>query len=162
MVHGLRKFLQLSLDGNPSVVELLFAPPTHVTVCDPDGAELLELRQRIVSERALPRFLGYLRGQLKKAAPDHDRAPKWASHAVRLALQALELRTTGALTLPLQYGDADYCRRVKVGEVPVDDAVATARRLAARAEGAASVLPADPDRGTVQQWLVARSLARYR
>lgn len=47
---------------------------------------------------------------------------KALSHAIRIVEQVIELSTLGTITFPRP--NADYLRRVKAGEVPLDDALA--------------------------------------
>lgn len=111
--YSLTKYLKLALSGNPSVLMLLYLP--EYINQEPDGVTLVELRDSIVSQKALPRFLGYLTqqklrlqgelGQKNVHRPElvekYGYDTKYAMHALRLGYQGIELATTGMLTLPL-------------------------------------------------------------
>lgn len=70
---------------------------------------------------------------------------KSLSHAVRVGHEALELLTTGRITLPLR--NADHIRRIKLGAVDYRDVAAEVERLLCEVEhaAAASSLPEEPD-----------------
>lgn len=110
VVYGLRKYLRLATQGNPSVILPLYAPDRFVRSIAPLGRELRALRHAIVSQRCRARFLGYLRSQRERAArrggftrgSREGRSGKWAAHMVRLGYEAVELLTTGTLTLPMR------------------------------------------------------------
>src|SRR5207244_7518210 len=63
VAYNLRKYLRLALSGNPTVLLLLFSPLQSVVVCTERGAALRALAPAIVSRKAGPRFVGYMRAQ---------------------------------------------------------------------------------------------------
>ena len=89
----------------------------------------------------------------------HGYDTKYASHALRLGRQGVELATTGRLSLPLRSGDLEQCLAVKRGELGFAEALALVD--AARAElhsvllGGRCVLPDEPDRTRVDAWAVS-------
>lgn len=135
-LYSLRKFLRLATAGNPTVLIVLYGAAVHAST--PLGQRLRALAPAIVSRRAGYRFLGYLDGQRERLAGGgrQSRVPyrpelvdrygydvKYASHAVRLGLQGVELVTTGHLTLPMRDGDRALCRDVKQGRYSYSDAL---------------------------------------
>ena len=66
VTYSLRKFLRLATAGNPTVLLLLFSPPESLLVCTERGRALRELAPAIVSRRAGPRYVGYLRAQKER------------------------------------------------------------------------------------------------
>lgn len=76
---------------------------------------------------------------------------KAMSHALRIGGQALELLTTGHLTLPRP--DADYLRAIKTGQVGLETVRAEIDAILEHVEAAqqASVLPEQPDRELAEQ-----------
>ena len=114
IIYTARKWARLALEGNPTVLLLLFVPDQEVVFRNEVGAELVDNAHRFVSRLAADRFLGYLQGQ--KAAmlgekgahtnrPElvalHGYDSKYAMHALRLGYQGVELLTTGRITLPV-------------------------------------------------------------
>ena len=77
---------------------------------------------------------------------------KAMSHAVRIADEAIELLTTGRITLPLP--NAAYILAIKQGRVPYDDVAAEieAKLATLEAEAARSTLPAEPDRAWIDDF----------
>src|SRR5262245_13774426 len=63
MIYSARKWARLALDGNPTVLLVLFAPDQEVVFRNSAGAELVANAHRFVSRLAANRYLGYLRGQ---------------------------------------------------------------------------------------------------
>ena len=66
-VYGLRKFLRLALNGNPTILIPLYAVGDAVVLLTPLGAELRELAPKLVSRAASRRFLGYLDARRRAA-----------------------------------------------------------------------------------------------
>jgi hypothetical protein len=175
VVYSARKWAHLALDGNPSVLLLLFVPDPEVVHRDGTGAELVAHADRFVSRLAGQRFLGYLQAQraaMSGEAGAHTNRPelvaehgydtKFAMHALRLGVQGAELLSTGRITLPVPEPDRTRLRAVRRGEVSlakVLDAVAGAEaRLTALRDGPA--VPPEPDRAWVDGWL-HRSYERF-
>jgi uncharacterized protein len=143
VVYSLRKWLRLALAGNPTVLLLLFSPPERLLVCTERGAALRELAPAIVSRRAGPRFVGYMRAQKERLVgtrgqrnvnrPElieaHGFDTKYAMHVARLGLQGIELLSTGRLTLPMPDPDRSRVMAIRRGEVSLDEALAEIDRI---------------------------------
>ena len=168
IIYSARKWARLALQGNPTVLLVLFVPDEEVVYRDAAGAELVANAHRFVSRLAAVRFLGYLRGQqaaMTGQSGAHTNRPelvathgydtKYAMHALRLGLQGIELLTTGRITLPVPEPDRAYLRSVRRGErslAEVLDAIADAEaRLVALRDS--SAVPEQPDRAWVDAWL---------
>lgn len=175
VIYAARKWCRLALAGNPTVLLALFVPDEEVVFRNRVGAELVDNAHRFVSKLAAARFLGYLQSQRAAMTGEvgaHTNRPelvavhgydtKYAMHALRLGFQGVELLTTGRITLPVPAADGDYLRRVRRGEVGLEEVVeridAAAARLATLRDSTA--LPAEPDRRWVDDWL-HRSYAWY-
>jgi uncharacterized protein len=170
VAYSLRKWLRLALRGNPMVLLLLFSPPETLLVCTERGAALRELAPAIVSRRAGPRYVGYMRAQKERLIgtrgqrnvnrPElieaHGFDTKYAMHVARLGLQGIELLSTGRLTLPMPEPDRGRVMAIRRGDVPLDDALAEIddieRRLLAAVE--ASPLRDEPDHESVNAFLI--------
>lgn len=168
--YTLRKWLRLALGGNPTVLLLLFSPPESLLVCTAAGERLRELAPAIVSRRAGPRYLGYLRtqqerllgtrGQRRVNRPEliaaHGFDTKYAMHVLRLGHQGIELLTTGRLTLPMPEPSRSEIMAVRLGERSQLDVVAEIERVEAELERAyaRSPLPEDPDHERVNAFVV--------
>lgn len=128
-VYGLRKWLRLALQGNPSVLVPLFVPITDVVFADSWGVELRRRSDLVASRRAGYRFRGYMESQRLKLLNDRNvgvKRPelvarygfdtKFAYHMVRLGLQGVEYLNTGRFTLPMREPDRTWLRELRVGE----------------------------------------------
>ncbi len=168
IIYSARKWARLALDGNPTVLLVLFVPDEEVVFRNEAGAELVANADRFVSRLAAVRFLGYLRGQkaaMTGQAGAHTNRPelvavhgydtKYAMHALRLGLQGVELLTTGRITLPVPEPHRAYLRSIRKGErslAEVLDAIdETGTRLAQLCDSPA--VPDQPDRSWVDEWL---------
>lgn len=133
--YSLRKWMRLATDGNPTVLLLLFVPEREIDVLTDLGIGLRELTPHIVSKNCGPRFLGYMhaqklrllgeRGQKRVKRPELEEAhgydTKYAMHVLRLAVQGVELMTSGRLTLPMADSDARLLRSVREGKLSQAD-----------------------------------------
>ncbi|MGQ0776629.1 MAG: hypothetical protein ACT4NY_19750 [Pseudonocardiales bacterium] len=82
---------------------------------------------------------------------------KYASHALRLAYQGLEIARDGHLTLPMPEPERQRVLRVKRGEVPViEDVLHEIGELQTEIEQLLTTdhtpLPAEPDLDTISDW----------
>jgi predicted nucleotidyltransferase len=170
VAYSLRKWLRLALSGNPTVLLLLFSPPESLLVCTERGAELRALAPAIVSRKAGPRFIGYMRaqkerligtrGQRRVNRPElieaHGFDTKYAMHVARLGLQGIELLSTGRLTLPLAEPHRSRVMAIRRGDVPLEDALAEIDDIERRLHTAVeqSPLRETPDYERVEAFLI--------
>jgi uncharacterized protein len=173
-IYSLRKYMRLATAGNPTVLTLLYAPESDVLVHTVLGRQLRLIAPQIVSQKAGYRFLGYLDGQRQRmtGGGKQSRVPnrpeliekygydtKYASHALRLGLQGLELVERGYLSLPLTDDTLAACMEVKRGEVDFEEAL---RRVDAVREGLARImsaghhcLPPEPNWEAINRWMIS-------
>lgn len=160
VLHEAGKFAALCLAGNPTVSELLWLPEHEHA--DALGHALVEIRRSFLSApRVRDAYLGYCTQQFKRLTargkfPDvpRDRIAKHARHLLRLCEQGTRLWVTGELVVKV----ADPARYFTFGERVVADP-SVAKGIMARAEltfaNTRTVLPDEPDRATVESWLLA-------
>lgn len=167
-VHEVGKFLRLALKANPTITELLWLPA--YTTCTHDGAALIEIRQRLLSSKAVrDSYGGYAHAQVRRletrgdtfSADTRHRTEKHARHVYRLLIQGEEILRTGALTVrlePSQAGDARMMGALAGSPEPEHRAEFMARYRAANdqldAASKISRLPAFPDFGAANSLLV--------
>lgn len=165
-VYSLRKWVRLALDGNPTVLLLLFATPLKITGL---GMELQDMATEFASKRAGHRFLGYLqsqklrltgeRGQKRVNRPEliekfgYD--TKYAMQMLRLGYQGIEYMHSGRLQLPMEDTLAQLLRNVRNGLWRYEEAVKLCTELELRLKEAidSSELPEEPDTVKVTAWL---------
>ncbi len=170
VAYGLRKYLNLALKGNPSILLMLFVPPEHIRESTIEGRALRGLASSVVSKQAYMPFRGYmrqqherllgLRGQRNVTRPELVEAygydTKYAAHVIRLGLQGTELLTTGRMSLPMQEADRELCVKVRTGGftlVQVSEQIIEAEKRLDAAY-AASTLQERPDTATVERWML--------
>ncbi|MDQ5820383.1 MAG: nucleotidyltransferase domain-containing protein [Actinomycetota bacterium] len=177
VVHSLRKFARLALKGNPTVLLLLFVKPEQLILRTELGDELQALAPAFVSRQAGKAFLGYLtaqkerllgaRGQLRVKRPElvdeHGYDTKYAMHMLRLGLQGKELLETARISLPMREPDRRRVFAVRRGEVPFNDVLKEIAELERDLNDLleTSFLPPDPDRATVDEFLVSAHLRHW-
>lgn len=174
VMYSLRRYLRLAAAGNPTVLLPLYAPAESVYAETELGTELRGLADAFVSQRALRRFVGYLDGQVDRMlgqgragkAPNRPELVeafgydvKYASHALRLAYQGLEIAEHGRLTLPMPQAEREHVLDVKSGGAPtVEDAleaIGTVRdRLVGLLDTDTTAVAAEPDLDRISAWSV--------
>lgn len=166
VVYTARKFAQLCVKGNPSVLMLLFGPLRFST---PLGDALRALAPAFWSDQARLRFLGYSQAQRERLLgvrggkhtnrpeliAQHGYDTKFAMHMLRLGLQGMEYAQHGRLTLPIPGEAGELLRAVRRGEYALDRviAMADANEDALRMMGGRA--PLMPDVGAINEWLRA-------
>jgi uncharacterized protein len=168
--YGLRKYLQLALKGNPSVLLPLFAQPPHIRVCSGAGFALRGLAPHIVSAQVYQPFRGYmrqqherllgLRGQRNVTRPELVEAygfdTKYAAHVVRLGMQGAELLSTGRLSLPMRDEERRLCVDIRTGRYSLEEVSALIVDAERRLEVAyhETRLPEYPNVAAVELWML--------
>lgn len=170
-IYSLRKYLRLAIKGNPTVLLPLFCPESDVLITSELGDHLRELRQHFLSQEAVYRFLGYMEQQRRGITGEYTRVPKrphlvekhgydtkYASHALRLALQGLELAQLGTLELPLRPTHRHKVLRVKRGEVSAQTVLTEieiiADEIGYQLTSGKSPLPPEPNREVISEWSI--------
>ncbi|MEV0347513.1 nucleotidyltransferase domain-containing protein [Nonomuraea sp. NPDC050680] len=145
------RFCGLALDANPTVLECLWSPLTEVLT--PEGERLRDLRGAFLSRRAHETFTRYADAQFRRLDPA---APKWkqAMHLIRLLLSGRHLVRHGEPLIQVG-GYRDRLLAIRRGEVAWAEIAAWRAELTGDLADATGVLPAAPDRESVETYLVA-------
>jgi hypothetical protein len=172
--YSLRKYLRLAAKGNPTALLLLYAPAADVVVITELGEELRAMAPAVLSQRAVRRFLGYMDSQRGRLAgrgsgrhvpkrPElvarYGYDVKYASHALRLAYQGLEVARDARLTLPMPDRERERVLQVKRGEVAdvgdvLTEIAAVQRQTEALLDTGRTPLRAEPDLDTIGEWCI--------
>jgi uncharacterized protein len=173
-MYSLRRYLRLATKGNPTALLPLYAPQEAVLTLHPLGQQLRALAPAVLSRQAVHRFLGYLDAQRERLLGRGRRSSvpnrpelvtrygydvKYASHALRLCYQGLEIIRDGRPTLPMPDRERERVLRVKRGEVPeldnvrqeINDVQTAVEELLTTGR---TPLPAEPDLETISEWSV--------
>lgn len=177
-VYGLRKYLHLALKGNPTILLALFAPERFLRRHDVRGRQLQALAPYIVSKQCYGPWRGYmtqqherllgLRGQRNVTRPElvskYGYDTKYAAHIVRLGLQGEEILTTGRMTLPMPEDQRKLCVSIRTGGYTLAEVSQIIIDVEQRIEAAKekSPLPDNPDRKTVEKWMLRTYLTAWR
>lgn len=169
-IYSLRKYARLALNGNPSILALLFVPDDKCIVKTDLGAALQALAPAFAAKRAGKAFLGYMtqqrqrllgeRGQMNVKQPELEEAygfdTKYAGHIIRLGFQGIEYLTTGRLTLPMPEAQRDHIIAVRTGKVAFNDVLTQAGEMERQMEDllVSSPLSDEPDRAAVDSFLI--------
>lgn len=170
VIYSLRKWVRLALNGNPSVLLLLYAPSSHTVQIDARGAQLRELAPAFASKRAGSAFLGYLQQQRQRLLGERGQKnvnrqdlvkkygfdTKYAGHMVRLGVQGVEFLRTGRLELPMAEPWRSRVVAVRQGQVTLNDVLTLAGELEREMKDLldTSPLPDHPDTRTVERWML--------
>jgi uncharacterized protein len=177
-VYSLQKFVHLALNGNPSMIELLFTPPGHVLYDWAIGRDLMQLYPHIVSMEAAPRYLGYLMAQRRSMMSNNGKGrdvtrpqlvakygfdTKYAGHMIRLGMQGVELIQTGRITLPMDPKQASIILGIRQGQYSLDWCLLYAASLEEQIKALthAKLIPDHPDREAMDRWLIAAHMEHW-
>lgn len=183
---SLRKWVMMACNGNPNSLLPLFAPDSHVIHWNALGTQLVEMREHFISKQAIKSHLGYMQGQrtsmLNQIAchgevgksgdhgrPRHDLCEKYgydtkfAMHLLRLAIQGLELASSGRITLPMVDGDRETLLEVRRGEMSLKEVLGWAEFLEGQMKAAfdSSSLPDKPNVAIIEEWMQRIYLRRW-
>jgi hypothetical protein len=166
---GLRKFADLASKGNPNVLPLLFAPDDQVQQIAWPGHDLRMRADMFISRAAAKPYINYLDrhrkmmlGELSPRTyrPELIEAHGWdvkaGYHAVRIAMQGVELLSIGAITLPVPEPDLSYLLRIREGKIPkamVLDSIDVRQQQIVEL-GEIGTLPDRADHDAINEWLV--------
>jgi hypothetical protein len=152
-LHEALKFCQLSLAGNPTVMELLWLPEYEKATAL--GFALVGIRQAFPSAwRCRNAYLGYATQQLRKlqargdgtfSSDTKNRTEKHARHLLRLCMQGWHLYSTGELRIQVEDPDQVFAFGERVAAGDVDLAAKTIAEYEERFNQTSSVLPDEPD-----------------
>ena len=162
-LHEAGKAARLLLSANPTITELLWLPDHLYEQRTGLGAEFVEIRSAFLSSaRVRDAYLGYASQQFRKLASRGDgtfssdvrkRTAKHARHLKRLVDQGFGVYATGSLTVRLDDPESylSFGERTAADPESAQSVLADAQD---RFDRTRSALPAEPDRGRVQDWLL--------
>lgn len=163
--YGLRKYVKLVTEGNPTVMTLLFTPVLKVK----DSIGLQNVRDMFLSRKLAARHIGYadsMRARLTgERAPrtnrpeliaKHGYDTKAAFHAIRLLIQGHEMLTRQTMTMPMEHDERHYLLDIRNGLVPEPTVLRSIDTYRARivAAESRSPLPPEPDYDKINSWLI--------
>lgn len=165
-MHELGKYVRLALKCNPTIVELMWLPSELIERVHPFfGLRLIGLKDAFLSEPAVrSAYGGYARQQADRlrrrgdgsfSADTRKRTAKHARHLLRLLRQGRQLLATGRLDIRVDNPD-DY---FAFDDMTPEQMLAVYEREDALLATTKSVLPPQPDRDRVREYLTAARAA---
>jgi len=165
-IFSLRKWARLALQGNPTVLLLLYLPDDALVIRTDVGEQLQKLAPAFASRMAGKRFLGYLEAQRQRLVGERGQRDvnrvelveqfgydtKYAMHMLRLGHQGVEFLESGRLTLPMREPVRSHLMDVRQGRSNLADVLAECTQLELRLGVLldSSPLPLEPDLKTVE------------
>jgi len=169
-IYGLRKWARLALQGNPTVLLLLYLPDDALVIRTSVGEQLQKLAPAFASRHAGKRFLGYLEAQRQRLVGERGQRDvnrvtlveqfgydtKYAMHMLRLGHQGVEFLESGRLTLPMREPVRSHLMDVRRGRGNLADVLEECAQLELRLASLldSSPLPLEPDVKTVEQFVM--------
>jgi predicted nucleotidyltransferase len=169
-IYSLRKWARLALQGNPTVLLLLYLPDDALVVRTDVGEQLQKLAPAFASRQAGKRFLGYLEAQRERLVGERGQRDvnrkdlveqfgydtKYAMHMLRLGHQGVEFLESGRLALPMREPVRSHLMDVRRGRSNLADILAECRQLESRLTALqnSSPLPLEPDTQTIENFMM--------
>ena len=169
-IYSLRKWARLALQGNPTVLLLLYLPENAVVLRTGAGEQLQKLAPAFASRHAGKRFLGYLQAQRQRLIGERGQRDinrvdliqqfgydtKYAMHMLRLGHQGVEFLESGRLTLPMRDPVRTHLMDVRRGRSKLAHVLQECTELELRLSALldSSPLPPDPDFHTVESFVM--------
>lgn len=177
-IYSLRKWARLALQGNPTVLLLLYLPDDALVKRTSIGEQLQKLAPAFASRHAGKRFLGYLEAQRQRLVGERGQRnvnrvelveefgydTKYAMHMLRLGHQGVEFLESGRLTLPMREPIRSHLMEVRRGQGNLGEVLEECTRLELRLASLmdSSPLPLEPDVDTVENFVMDTYEAAWR
>lgn len=157
--HSLEKFVRLCLNGNPSCLELLFTPESHILERTKDWSYLTFIRKEFLSKRVLKSYGGFLKHQIadfKKNKTDS----KALVHAYRLANQLAYICAYHTLDPILHSEYVQDIRNIYVGAYDLTSILNVIENCLV--EASKTTLPDEPNTKRIQDCMIKLHEWSYR
>ena len=137
LVHyDLRRFVELALKLNPTILELLWRPPVYA---NERGLALLKIRRHLHCVQIRNTYGGYGVAQIRKcrnaligeknSGIKAKNPYKHAAHCYRILQSGLEYLESGELRVDRTNLDADYLKRIVAGDEDIYDVLDQAEQI---------------------------------
>lgn len=141
VIFDVRKYLRLSLGGNPTLLEMAFADPKYHVECDDVGREVTKLvREHLVTKWIALPYEKYIESQIKRTRREvegkrlelvnaYGYDTKCATHIVRFAYQGIDLLSRGYFNPTMEGNQLEQCKAIKAGEISGKEFISLAESL---------------------------------
>ncbi len=130
-IYNIIKFIKLAGDNNPNIIELLYASKKCILFQNKYSQLLIDKRDLFLSKKAYHTFKGYAYAQRRKLIIKKENMTgrnelvskfgydtKFASHLIRLLLEAHQILIEKQLTFPLSQNN--MIRDIKIGKYELE------------------------------------------
>jgi len=139
VIWGFKKFFGLLERFSPNTIEIIFAPKEHILEITTVGQLMIDNRKLFLRKELVNSMSGFALSEWNKAVNYFDQMRKLgaqrkehiaafgysiknAYHAIRLLEECIEFLETGDITFPRP--NADYLRKIRHGEIGVEEVTA--------------------------------------
>jgi len=168
-IYSVMKYVGMCMKGNPTAIEVVFAPDKFHIFNTEIGKEICQfLRDNMLTQRLFPAYSAYHRAQLHKMQSmtrigkranevtefGYDR--KFAGHAYRLAVQCIQVLTTGTLIPTMSGKDLEIAMNMRMGVFSKEETLEHLLRVDKEMYDAHKIttIPSEPDFNKVNDWMV--------
>ena len=153
-VVELIKFCRLAASGSPNQIEYLYSK--YATPLTSEGEFLLRHRHCFLSKKMVPRYIGFLKGNLKR----YDGDPKAQVQAFRLTVTCLNLLRTGSLDIQINGDNLKIVDKIR-GGFSIVSLLENEWLPQIREAEDASTLRDEPDYGVINEMILSIRLSKY-
>jgi predicted nucleotidyltransferase len=151
--YSIRKFLELCMKGNPTLIEVAFVPDNLLLHRTPISDEIMSyVRANFMTKQTLKSYVGYFLDQKR----GNSNTPKKASHVYRIGMQAVQFAQTGIINPVLSGKELEMAldiRHNNVDKEELDRLIAYVDVKLQQAEKNNHLL-AEPDEQSANEFLV--------
>jgi predicted nucleotidyltransferase len=170
-IYPLKSFLHLALQGNPNILEVLFAHRDYWMTNEMAHQffyPFITLRHEFLSQRCRKTYGGYAYSQLKKVinkeSPSKNTRQhliekngydtKYAAHTIRLLLQGIDILRWGDFNPTLDPTDLEDIKNILNGDLSLEEFTEEAKGWMSVLSDVVTALPERPDERRIEQVLI--------
>jgi predicted nucleotidyltransferase len=162
VLHSVRKFIQLSSVGNPTIIEVSFIPDQFVIETTHLARSITAFVQdNLITKKVIRCYNGYFIHEVRQASSKKNL--KSAAHAYRIANQALQICTDGFLNPCLTGELHSMVTSIRAGKYTWEDLELIMAEMDFKLQEAdkTNTLPTEPDEELINKFLIETHDAYY-
>ena len=112
--YSIRKFMELCMKGNPTLIEVAFVPDNMLLKRTEISDEIMKfIRNNFMTKQTLKSYIGYFLDQKR----NNSSTPKKSSHVFRIGKQAIDFAKTGVINPVLSGEDLKIALDIRHNKV---------------------------------------------
>jgi predicted nucleotidyltransferase len=116
--YSLKKFIELCMKGNPTLIEVAFVPNELIIQRTDISDEIMTyIRNNFMTKKTLKSYIGYFLDQKRGNAS----TPKKASHVYRIGVQAVNFAKTGIINPVLSGKELEIALNIRNNNIDKDE-----------------------------------------